>query len=651
MIKGFWTCPNCETQNPIECRVCEVCDLERPDYLSPPEIVKFVSKSEHQVKRGKSVHLVWETNNSLYCFINGVRVGSSGEKDFIVEPQFVLKAKNNNDLGFAEESIEFAVLPNPEILEFSISRSHIICGESIVIRWATEDISEVILDGFHKYAPTGSVTLSPRVSCTYSFAFLGKNGEKIVKEISVSVTIPEPEINILSWPPAQCVKSSTSSLSWKSKFVDFVEFRGKKYRKDDSITLSLSDSIHDTLTFHGEDGNVYPRPLDIEVYDPIRIIECSKKLSLRAGEEGTISWTATNVDYVLIGSKKFGASGEYKIRALNYSNPTTRQYKLQFVSKYQTEERIVDVTSLPLPPVIKSLATDRQLYREGDLIRISWSSDNVKHVTLTSGFKTYRPDDSCEIPADTSKNSYIVIFHGADKSEVAKTVSVNVYPKPIIQCRVSKAKVNKKEECSISWNCLNVSKVVCDGVEYSGKDKMTFRPKETFTKWIDFYDLKGNLYSYESKTIEVIPSQTGCEEVFLWFLVATIVVCMVGAIGKAVFSSSTPPPRTTQHPPKQTSRPSAPTPTNTVNPSLDNALASYNRNLSNANVDNISVLESAYSNILQIENHRSAKSERDKLKGKANGIKSEIQSTPPNVRNLPINQQKIQKINALLNKL
>lgn len=365
MIKGFWTCPNCETQNPFALKKCEVCDLVRPDYLSPPEIVKFVSNNEKQVKCGHLVHLIWETKNSSFCFINGVKVKSSGEKDFIVENKFVLKVTNN--VGFEEKVLNFAVIPNPKIVEFSISKQNIIYNKSTIVRWRTEDIKEVLLNDSHKYAPNDIITLSPLINTTYSLCFCGINGEKITKSFSIGVTIPGPNIHIHR-PASAFPYGAVADLAWYSDYVKYVEFRGKHYAPSDHIQLNLIENIHDELVFYGENGKTYRRPLDVEVYNPIKILNCSKTLTLRTGEVGTIKWDAQNVDYVLVdsGAKKYGACGQYNIKALNNSKPSNRMYSIHFVNKYQVEDRTVEVVSLPQPPKIKSVISGEKHNREGE---------------------------------------------------------------------------------------------------------------------------------------------------------------------------------------------------------------------------------------------------------------------------------------------
>ena len=615
MNKNFWICPNCNAQNPLDLTICEVCDFERP------VIVLFASKGVKQVKRGSYVHLVWETKNAPYCFINGARVGSSGEGDFVVESEFVLKATKNKDLGFEEKRIKFTILPNPEILEFNVSNKRIKYGESLRVSWVAVDVSKVLLsDRTQEYKCIDSVNLFPKTNQSYSFSFVSDSGDVIKKEVPITVEIPNPNIQILEWPPKQCPRLQTVRLSWRSEYVKNVEYNGVSYKKDDAIELFLNNDIHNVLVFHGEDGSTYPCRVDVEVYAPIKIKSCTEQLTIRAGEEGTISWCAENVDYVLIETEKFGAKDEYTIKAPFVNNPSIQHYNILFVSKYQTDRRIVDANILPPSPVIKSLSIDGQTYLTGEKIHISWSSENVKKVTIVGESNSFLPDDSYVATADSTMSEYRIVFHGIDKSKITKNVQVNIYPKPYIKCSVSDEKVNRGHECSISWDCRNVSKVVCDGLEYSAKDGVILHPRETVTKRVDFYDLKGNLCSSKTKTIEV--TSPGCGKVILCVVFAILIGFFV-----SLFIGN---------------EPSSPGTTTTGRGDI----ASFEKHLNQADVDHIEELDFALKDLKEINQNSN---EKKRLREKANSIKRQIENSP--VSHLPVNKEKIAKINGVLNKL
>ena len=209
-------------------------------------------------------------------------------------------------------------------------------------------------------------------------------------------------------------------------------------------------------------------------------------------------------------------------------------------------------------------------------------------------------------------------------------------PKPQIQCSASKTRVKKKEECSIRWSCKNISKVICDGVRYSSNDKVVFKPIETCTKRIDFYDLRGDLYHSEYKAIEVLPPPTsGCANVIIGVIAAIFVICITVSIGMAIKSS--------------VSSSSVPAKTESTQSPVNNYVKSFDIHLNQADVDHIDDLEKAYEDIERISHYRLTTDEERQLRNKAESIKRRIETSP--VRDLPVNRNKVRQIDELLDKL
>lgn len=111
----YWICPNCETENPLSLKQCEVCNAINPN-CPKDAIVHFTTDKEYVFPTIPfTVH--WDTQFAKEIKLNGKKVAAKGELCVSdgVETNTTYTLSVMDDFGTKEQSITIKMLPIPRI--------------------------------------------------------------------------------------------------------------------------------------------------------------------------------------------------------------------------------------------------------------------------------------------------------------------------------------------------------------------------------------------------------------------------------------------------------------------------------------------------------------------------------------------------------
>jgi hypothetical protein len=107
----------------------------------------------------------------------------------------------------------------PRIDKFSSNLASIEPGQQVTLTWQTQNATTASINGIGPVTPSGSVTVTPNSSTTYTLRAEGPGGPAAEERASVTVTnrpVPKPTAQIDAQPSA-ILSGQTSTLVWQTQ--------------------------------------------------------------------------------------------------------------------------------------------------------------------------------------------------------------------------------------------------------------------------------------------------------------------------------------------------------------------------------------------------------------------------------------------------
>jgi hypothetical protein len=162
----------------------------------PPAITNF-SATPTNITSGQPATLQWAVNNVSSAQIdNGIGiVSASGSRS--VSPTsnttYTLTASNNGGSASATVSVGVSAqpVPNPPAINsFTVSRSNITIGDSVMLQWSVSNATSVsINNGVGSVSASGQVTVTPLGDTNYTLT-ASNSGGSTNRSVSVFATVP-----------------------------------------------------------------------------------------------------------------------------------------------------------------------------------------------------------------------------------------------------------------------------------------------------------------------------------------------------------------------------------------------------------------------------------------------------------------------------
>jgi len=284
----------------------------------PPEVKKpscDLSVKPSSVRLGGRATLVWTTRNAdTFTIDNGVgsmalvETGSAGTPAITADITFTGTATGPD--GSAKCIAKVTVIKDPlPVCSLTALKSTINLGESSVLSWRTSHATALTIDqGVGTVTPVeaGSVSVSPRVTTTYTGRATGPGGTSVPCKTTVTVKTP-PVVETLTCElkatPVTVKKGRTSVLTWTTTNASkFVIDKGVGPMALVEIGSAGTPAIMTDTTFTGtatsKTGKTVTCSAKVTVTDappPVSALACTLSASPSSlpvgGGTSTLSWT------------------------------------------------------------------------------------------------------------------------------------------------------------------------------------------------------------------------------------------------------------------------------------------------------------------------------------------------------------------------
>ena len=377
---------------------------------APLRILRFTA-SPSSVRSGQSSTLTWLVENAESIEITTIgRVDAKGGSVTVAPAdttvyRLTAKGANNQELN---ETVTITVeKPLGRILTFTSSPMNISLGQSSTLSWQTDGAETVELSGTGPVAASGSQSVSPVVTTTYTLTVRTKFGE-VTANTTVQVTPPTaPRILRFTAAPQSIVLGDSATLLWSvENATDVAISTIGVVGNNGTFNVVPAGTTTYRLTARNQSGEAVTAETTVTVSRPPAIISFTATPdTTRPGGEVTLTWITENTTNVSIsGVGTVAASGSVIVK------PTaTTAYTLTASGARTTltQQLIVTVVAAPAggarAPVANAgpdqvttkqeilLDGSRSAHPDNKLFRYSWRAIGARTPLEIRGADTATP--------------------------------------------------------------------------------------------------------------------------------------------------------------------------------------------------------------------------------------------------------------------
>lgn len=316
----------------------------------------------------------------------------------------------------------------PVCVDFTATPTAITRGQSATLTWNTTGSERVVISGaVGEVAATGTITVSPLVTSTYTLTVFGANQQTDDCTATVTVTVPptptNPVCEAFTATPAQVpFGGGTTTLAWTVRNASTTSINqtvgavtgltSKDVFVNQNTTFVLTAADGDKTTTCSTTVTVAPPP-------PANPLTCAGNVQFSAsptsivrGQSSTLTWSTTNVDSLSI-SGGVSATSLTGSAAVNPSDTTT--YIL-------TANRGSESVQCPTTVSVSTgggggggggsgatprceLIISKKVISPGDSVTLRWNSSFSNDVVITDNFGATISDSKKYLSRD--KDAYL----------------------------------------------------------------------------------------------------------------------------------------------------------------------------------------------------------------------------------------------------
>jgi outer membrane protein OmpA-like peptidoglycan-associated protein len=320
------------------------------------------------------------------------------------------------------------------IVRFDATPSTISAGQSSQLTWIVQGASSVsISNGIGNVAATGSTTVTPAATTTYTLTAVGPSGNATASAtVTVGpgvVGVGNPQIIRFEGSPLNIQPGQQSTLSWTTTGATQVSISGVgAVTLNGSTTVSPAQTTVYTLSATSSDGKTVTAPVTITVASgtiPQIVVFVATPSTIDAGSSTKLCWQVTGATSISITP---GVGSNLNANDCATVSPTvTTTYTLtatnatgQIQANATVNVGAVRILSFTANPVTSTAA--------GNPVVLSWTTSNADSVVLIGS----------EVPAQTlpangsftvnpiTNSVYTLTAYGPGGQTVSGTISVFV---------------------------------------------------------------------------------------------------------------------------------------------------------------------------------------------------------------------------------
>ncbi len=319
-----------------------------------------------------------------------------------------------------------------QVVRFDATPNQITAGQTAQLNWVVSGASSIsITPGVGNVALTGSTTVSPATTTTYTLTAVGPTGT-ITATTTVTVGAApagNPQIVRFEGSPLNIQPGQQSTLSWTTQGASTVSISGVgSVTPNGSTTVTPAQTTTYTLTATSADGKTVTAPITITVAPgtiPQVVVFVATPQTISAGQSTKLCWQVTGATSIAIqpgigtnlnandcATVSPSASTTYTLTATNATG--------QIQANTTVNVGAVTITSFSANPVTSTAA--------GNPVVLSWTTQNATSVVIVGAdLQAQTLPVSGSITVNPITNStYTLTAYGPAGQTVSGTISVFV---------------------------------------------------------------------------------------------------------------------------------------------------------------------------------------------------------------------------------
>jgi len=321
-----------------------------------------------------------------------------------------------------------AVPPPPPIANLNINKTSIISGQNAIISWSASGIalSSVSLTGFGNIGVSGSSTISPTSTTTYTFTATGIGG---VTTKSVTIIVYQPVVVTIDSDPTSIALGENTLLSWTTSgdanTASINQDLGPVLLSSSRVISPLTTRTY-TITASGP-GGTDSDSVSITVFQPPTANISINKTSIISGQNARITWSATglidSVSITNIGSVANSGSQ-------NVSPTSSKTYRLTVSGPGGVTTDTVNLTVYQ--PVVADITTIPSSIITGQTAQLSWTtSGDANTASINQGIGAVLLSSNRTVNPTTTR-TYTLTASGLGGTDSDST-TLTVFQRPTLQ--------------------------------------------------------------------------------------------------------------------------------------------------------------------------------------------------------------------------
>ncbi len=341
-------------------------------------ITKFAANPS-RIRSGESATLTWTVQNADSVEISGIGSVNSSAGSIQVSPTvtttYRLTAKGK--AGDVTDTVQVVVdQPAARVVSFRAAPSTIKAGDSANLVWETENAQRVSISGIGQVNPSGTASVSPRETTTYTITVTNQFGE-VNSTVTVTVTPAgsSPKIGTFTSSPVEIGEGEAATLTWQVEGSESVEITDLgKVSGSGSAVVRPTETRTYTLTAKNQYGTE-TAGVTIKVLPVARVLSftASPSQSQRPGDPIRLAWSTSGATEVSIsGIGAVTPTGQLDVTP---QADTTYTLTARGAKNTATQSITVRVSGLRAPTVILNVADYFQTTMQDHVFDASSSID------------------------------------------------------------------------------------------------------------------------------------------------------------------------------------------------------------------------------------------------------------------------------------
>ena len=230
-----------------------------------PVMTVAFSSGDAVIALGECTRLAWQTENSERVSLDGEPVDGSGHRDVCPtsDTEYTLEAVGRDGTVESRSVTVSVELQAEPLIKFWADAATIEFGECTSLRWRTENIDRVYLDGTGVIGDD-SLEVCPSSTTTYHLEAYLRDGSTVTQEVTVEVQFSEPIVEF--WADNRHIDGGDcTTIRWRCIHIREVYFEGRGVVGESSERVCPRSTRTYGLRVVHRDGSTEHRSLEVVV--------------------------------------------------------------------------------------------------------------------------------------------------------------------------------------------------------------------------------------------------------------------------------------------------------------------------------------------------------------------------------------------------